>query len=204
MSIRSRNVPVPDISEEDVIEAMKDIQGYMDITPADFREIYRTAYRHAVSRLLKTLKAAEIMTQNVHVLYADTPLNEAAALLADKGITGTPVTDGSNHVIGVISEKDFLRRMGAGKSDSFMQITARLITNGGCLTDNIKAKTVGEIMSSPAVTITEDVSVGTLSALMSSRNINRLPVVDADGGLKGIVTRSDIINSFGVFGGFDD
>jgi hypothetical protein len=51
----------PDISDSDIFEAMKEIQGYLDITPADLKEIYRHAFRHARERINRPIKAVEII-----------------------------------------------------------------------------------------------------------------------------------------------
>ena len=57
-------IPV-DISDDDIYEAMKDVPGYLDITPGDFKEVYLQAYRHAISRVMKSVKAADVMTRQV-------------------------------------------------------------------------------------------------------------------------------------------
>ena len=62
-----------DLSEEDVLKAMKDIPGYLDITPGDFKEIYSFAYRHAVERQIHSTRAKDAMTEEV-VLSIGRPL----------------------------------------------------------------------------------------------------------------------------------
>ena len=54
-----------DLSDDDVLAAMKKISGYVDITPADFKEIYGLAYRHALERLGQSVTAENIMTKAV-------------------------------------------------------------------------------------------------------------------------------------------
>ena len=54
-----------DISDDDICEAMKDIPGYLDITPGDCREIYLKAYNHAIERLTSSVKASDVMTRDV-------------------------------------------------------------------------------------------------------------------------------------------
>ena len=63
-----------DISDDDVMAAMKTMQGYIDITPADFREVYRVAYAMAQERMMTVFKAADIMSAPVHVIRRDTDL----------------------------------------------------------------------------------------------------------------------------------
>ena len=50
------------ITDEDVLEAMKKIPGYLDITPSDFLEVYRIAFDHAVSRIRSAILAEHVMT----------------------------------------------------------------------------------------------------------------------------------------------
>src|SRR3972149_11140364 len=67
-----------DISDNDIMEAMKEIGGYLDITPGDARQIYRLAYRHALERLLRSAKAKDVMTKDVVSVRKGTPLRDVA------------------------------------------------------------------------------------------------------------------------------
>jgi CBS-domain-containing membrane protein len=184
-----------DISDKDVLEAMKSIPGYLDITPADFRTVYLAAYRHAVKRLQQTVRAREIMTAPVFSLRAEAPLAEAAAFLGEHRISGAPVVDGAGRVLGVISEKDFLALMGAKRTDTFMRVVALCLSGKGCPAAGGRKQTVSDVMSAPAVTIGEDASLSEISALLARKGINRLPVLDASGRLAGIVTRASLITA---------
>lgn len=189
-----------DISDDDVMEAMKSMQGYIDITPADFREVYRIAYVLAQDRLMHALKAVDIMTSPVHAVHVDTDLIATATLLAEKGISGAPVLDRDGSIVGVISEKDFLRKMGGDQRGSFMQVIAHCLKNKGCVATPMINRTAGDIMTEPPITFTADVSIGQISALMTEKNINRLPIVDVTAKPVGIVTRSDLVNSYCMLG----
>jgi CBS domain-containing membrane protein len=189
-----------DISDKDVMAAMRAMHGYIDITPADFKEVYRVAYALAKDRMMNALKAADIMTAPVHGVDAGADLIAIAGLLAEKGISGAPVTDREGRIVGVISEKDFLRKMGAGQSGSFMQVIALCLKNKGCLATPMVNRTASDIMTAPPITATADISIGAISALLMEKNINRLPIVNADGKPIGIVTRSDLVNSFCMLG----
>ena len=82
-----------DISDEDILKAMKEIEGYLDITPGDAKDIYRLAYRHAIERLTHLVKAGSVMTKAVVSVKRDTPLEEVAELMAGHGISGVPVAN---------------------------------------------------------------------------------------------------------------
>jgi CBS domain-containing membrane protein len=185
-----------DISEEDVMDAMRTIPGYIDITPRDFKEVYRIAYTLAKDRMANRFKARDMMSTPVYLVPQDTGLIETAALLAEKGISGAPVVDGDGKIIGVVSEKDFLSRMGAGKPPSFMQVIAHCLTHKGCVAAHMNRMTVTEIMSAPAVTAPPEISMGEITAILNGRTINRLPIVDADHRPIGIVTRTDLVATY--------
>jgi len=185
-----------EISDEDVVQAMAAIPGYIDITTSDFKEIYRTAYALALKRMMTSIQAKDIMTRPVQVVQAETSLMETAGLLAEKNISGVPVVDGDHKVIGVVSEKDFIKNMGAGMTGSFMGIIRECLKNKGCVAAPVRAKFTRDIMSHPAVTAREDISISEISALFAARGINRLPIVDGENRLVGIVTRSDLVQSY--------
>jgi CBS domain-containing protein len=192
--------PLPvEISEQDVVEAMTSIQGYIDITPGDFREIYQAAYSLAIKRLLASLKAADLMTTTVHLVKHEMSLGSAAALLAEKRITGAPVVDGDGKIVGVVSEKDFLREMGFVTTPSFMQMATHCLSDKSCMIGRLRNRIVGDIMTSPPVTCSPEMTVGEISQFFLTRKINRLPVIAADGRLVGIVTRTDLAHSFNLF-----
>ncbi|GAB6194676.1 CBS domain-containing protein [Desulfocastanea catecholica] len=188
-------VPV-DISEHDVVEAMKSIEGYIDITPGDFKEVYQVAYSLAIRRLFDSLTAGNIMSKTVVFVKQELPLVEAAHLLAEKKISGGPVIDQDGRVIGVVSEKDFLKEMGFGATPSFMQIATHCLNSKSCMIGKLRNRTVGDIMTKPPITAGTEMTIGTISTLFAERQINRLPIVDADGRPIGIVTRTDLAHSF--------
>jgi CBS domain-containing membrane protein len=185
----------PDISDDDIYAAMKEIQGYLDITPSDLKEIYRHAFRHALERVGRPIKAAAIMTRDVHHVRVDTPLSEVAELMAQQRISGVPVLDEAGRVAGIISEKDFLMRMGAADTAHVMGIIAACLRGKGCVAMSIRGRTAADIMAAPAITVREDVSTIEITALFAARSINRVPVVDGSGKLAGIVARADILRA---------
>jgi len=184
----------PDISDEDIYEAMKEIPGYLDITPGDFKEVYVLAYRQAQERLLHRATAKEIMTREVAWVRVDTPLQEVAELMAQRGVSGVPVLDGANRVVGVISEKDFLKRMSSQGITNFMAVVAGCLRDKGCKAVGIRGRQADDLMNSPAVTVREDTPVLEIAALFKEKAINRVPVLDAQGRLAGIVSRGDLLN----------
>ena len=184
-----------DITDEDVYNAMKEIPGYLDITPGDFKEVYRHAYRRAVERLKRSIKAKDVMTRDVVFVDINTPMKEVAQTLGSHVISGLPVVDLEGKVVGVISEKDFLRHMGAQDKMTFMAFVAERLKEAWCVDESIGERTAGEMMTSPAVTIDEDKPIIEIATIFKEKNINRAPVINQKGGLVGLVSRADIIES---------
>ncbi len=184
-----------DITDEDVYDAMKEIPGYLDITPGDFKEVYRHAYRRAVERLKRSIKAKDVMTRDVVFVDINTLMKEVAQTLGSHGISGLPVVDLEGKVVGVISEKDFLRHMGAQDKMTFMAFVAERLKEAWCVDESIGERTAGEMMTSPAVTIDENKPIIEIATLFKEKNINRAPVINQQGGLVGLVSRADIIES---------
>ena len=185
-----------DISEADVIAAMKKIQGYIDISPGDFREVFQVAYTHALQRIKNSLTAQDIMTTPVHCVGLDRDVIQAATFLADKRFSGAPVIDAGGKIVGVLSEKDFLAKMGLGQPASFMQIVAHCLNNSGCMATSLRNHSVEEIMTAPAITAGPEMTLAAISALFVDKRINRLPIVDSEGQPAGIVTRTDLVQSY--------
>ncbi len=185
-------------SEDDIIEAMRDISGYLDITPSDFKEIYQIAARHALERLKNSVKAEHVMTTSVITVEEKTPLLDAAKLMAENNISGMPVLDNKQYVCGVISEKDFLKKIirKDGKiNSSFMSLIAQCLEVSGCLASDIRLLSVNDIMSSPPVTVQKSISIMDVSAIFELRKINRVPVLDSNSKLIGIIARSDLVQA---------
>jgi CBS-domain-containing membrane protein len=188
------NEPEIPLLDDDVLEAMRTIPGYLDITPADFRELYRVAFRHACRRIASSVTARDIMTVPVITVRTDAALLDVADLMAQKGISGVPVLAPDGSVAGVISEKDFLKRLGSGNVTTFMGIVSECLHREGCIAMAIRERTAQDIMTSPAVTVPQHATLAQITDLFARKNINRAPVLDETGRLCGIVSREDLIH----------
>lgn len=187
--------PRPPLTDDDIYEAMKKIPGYLDITPADFKEVYLLAYEHALARLRASVLAGDIMARQVVAVNLDAPLNKVAEAMGQNGVSGVPVVDAAGKVVGVISEKDFLVRMGVKSPKNFMSVVAECLQVKKCVALPMRTQKAADIMSSPAVTVAPDTPLKTVSEILVAKGINRVPVVDREGRLIGLVSRADIVKA---------
>lgn len=119
-----------------------------------------------------TLK--DFMIKEVVSVKADTPIFDAVELMRKNDVTGLPVVDGDNDLVGVITEKDVLRLLFADEQE--------------------KNKTVDFFMTRPAVSFCENESLWSVCDLMIVNYFRRVPVVSRKGKLVGIISRPDIID----------
>ena len=183
------------ITDEDIVEAMKRIPGYLDITPSDFMEVYRVAFGHALSRLKNAIHAEEIMTRTVIFVHEHTALPDVVRKMAEHNVSGLPVLKKNQTLSGVISEKDVLRQMTEDKTLSFMRVVLQCLENSGCMARGLKKRIAADIMTSPPVTVTGRTRVFEIAGIMDRMNINRVPVVDEGFRVMGIIARSDIVKT---------
>ncbi len=114
-----------------------------------------------------------VMTANPACCRAETPLRDVARMMADNDCGLIPVVDADNKPIGVITDRDIaLRGVGGGKDTS------------NC--------TAGDCMSGSVKTVASDSSLADCCEMMESSQVRRVPVVDADGCLCGIVSQADV------------
>jgi CBS domain-containing protein len=141
------------------------------------------------------VKIKELMTEDVIAVGPEAPLKDVAAILAERRISGLPVISEQRSVIGVVSEADILVKE-QGPEPHHGGLIGWLLEGGLADEEKLAARTAGEAMTSPAITIGAERQVSEAARLMTENRIKRLPVVDTDGTLAGIVTRADLVKAF--------
>jgi CBS domain-containing protein len=137
----------------------------------------------------------DVMTRDVHCVAAETPLHEVADLLVEHGISGVPVCDAEGAVVGVVSEADILFKERGPELRRRGFLSALAVGLHSVEDAKVAARTAGEAMTQPAITITPTRPVAAAAGMMLEHGVNRLPVVRR-GELVGIVTRADLVRAF--------
>jgi len=185
----------PSISVEDLRAALAELKTYVDITEEDLMKIYVLAVRHARVRRSTMVPVRTVMTEKVISATRNMGILEAARLLSEHKITGMPVISEDNRVIGVISEADILSPGGTKKDNAVDKLLRAL--RGRPATVRPDAERVEDAMNAQPITTLPDADIKEVAAILDMHRIKRLPVVDLDGKLVGIISRGDIIRAMG-------
>jgi CBS domain-containing membrane protein len=179
------------ITDEDLREALRDMKGYVDISIEDLRAIYSVALRHARQRLAEQVPVSKVMTRAVVTVAPDADLQEVTRLLGENNVSGLPVVDAAGRVVGLISEADVLSMTGVKRGHTFKDVVRHVL--GEAEPTQQKGSTVADFMTSPAITVRPDTDVREAARMVDEKRIKRLPVVDEQGRLVGIVSRADML-----------
>lgn len=136
------------------------------------------------------MRVLDIMSIDVLTVSPEDSLKAAARRMVEAGVSGLPVIASDGKLVGIITEADFLERE-ADRShrrllDALMHKQDRIV----------EAETVGEAMSTHPVVIYPEASVTEAARVMSHHHVKRLPVVNDEGLLQGIVSRGDVVTVF--------
>jgi CBS-domain-containing membrane protein len=144
---------------------------------------------------LPDVKVAEVMRRDVTTVHGDSPLTEVVELLLDKDFTAVPVTDEQGKVVGMVSDSDLLTRGGMAVTISLKRaVDAEFVRELHQSLENPDRR-VSEVMTGKVVTIGPDILLGQAARMMVERHLKRLPVVDENGKLVGILGRLDVLNT---------
>ena len=134
----------------------------------------------------------DIMNREVVTVGAGDTVHDATATLAQHHVTGAPVLHGGK-IVGMISERDIVRAALPPMPTEGGLSVLDALTHPEAIQDRPEKKTVAEVMRTLVVEISPEASVWEAAHVMEERGVNRLPVVDDEGNLVGIMTRADLI-----------
>ncbi|GGP94261.1 CBS domain-containing protein [Streptomyces melanogenes] len=148
---------------------------------------------------MKHAKVGSVMTSDVVSAHASVPFKEVARLLAERRISGLPVVDGDDKVVGVLSETDLMARQAEADDPYEPPRRFRPVAFGRgarARRRKARARTAGELMSCPAITVRAEDTIALAARTMAAHRVERLPVLDTEDRLVGIVTRRDLLQLF--------
>ncbi len=134
----------------------------------------------------------DVMTERVVAVGQDTSFKRIVKTLYEWKVSAVPVLEGDARVIGVVSEADLLPKEEYRDSEPARLDDVRHLDEA----TKAAAATARELMTSPAICVHPDSTVAQAARIMARRHVKRLPVTDAEGRLRGIVSRSDLLRVF--------
>lgn len=139
------------------------------------------------------MKVRDLMTTDPLTVSPDTLLKEAARTMVRNKVSGLPVlVDGA--LVGIVTEGDFLRQEANRDQPYRFSLLDALFGEGPSDPPSVEA--VAEVMTEMVISTTPDVTIGEAARVMANKRVKRLPVVDEDGVLIGIISRADVVNAF--------
>ena len=146
---------------------------------------------------MQTVTVGSIMERDAYSCSAQATLKDVTKILIDRGVSSLPVVDDDGHVVGFISDGDIMKAVAAQKT--------RSIFGGGysnmVLYDNesfeekaraLKRRNVMELAVQKVLCATADQAVGEIADVLAKKKFKKVPVIDEDGKLIGVVRRATI------------
>ena len=185
---------------EDYQRALESMETLVDVFADDVMTMAERAEYFANQRINENHNVSRIMSHPVHVVQPDTLLSDAAHLMISQGISGVPVVDEQEQLVGIITEADFLRGLGLPAHYPTHNLWQTLEAMFSHFTQHshleIPSDPVSNFMVRNVITATIDDDVHGVIELMKKHQIKRILVCDEERRVLGVITRSDLVRHF--------
>lgn len=186
------------LSREDFEQALEEMGHVVDVSVNDLIEVTDKARKYAQLRHKETMRVGAVMSHPVKAVSPDDTLGKAAELMLAQRISGLPVVDAANRLVGIITEADFLCAIGLTCHHPSQSLWQRLEEMFSTSRHELHepGEKVGAVMARDVVTVTPEQPLHEALEIMKARQVKRLVVVDEDHAPIGIITRSDLVRTF--------
>ncbi len=185
---------------EDYERALQSMDTFMDIEVNDLMTLAERAQYFAGQRATESLKVSRIMSHPVLVAREQTTMSDAAHLMVTQRISGLPVVDSDEQLVGIITEADFLRGLGVPAHHPTHNLWQTLESMFGHLAHHAELEgpedPVADHMVRDVVCTSPDHYVDDVLQLMKQHRVKRVLVCNGERHVVGMVTRSDLVRMF--------
>jgi CBS domain-containing protein len=138
----------------------------------------------------------DLLTTDGSSISPDTPVGVIISLLAERGISGVPVTDADGTLLGMVTEADLVRRLAFDDKPRQGWLRSLFADRDRAADRYARARgsLARDVMTTELLTVTEDTTAEHAAHLLEEHKVRRLPVL-RDGRLLGVVTRSDLLRA---------
>src|SRR5215510_260593 len=142
------------------------------------------------------MKARDVMTPVVISVPADAPVTQAVQLMLRHRISGLPVVDANENLVGIVTEGDFLRRSELGTQRKRPRWLEFIVGPGKLATEYVMTRghKVSEVMTTDVHTVNADTPLENVVELMEQKLIKRVPVLEK-GKMIGLVSRANLLHA---------
>ena len=190
----------PKAVREDYERALQSMDTFMDIEVNDLMTLAERAQYFAGQRATESLKVSRIMSRPVRVVREQATMSDAAHLMVTERISGLPVVDNEERLVGIITEADFLRGLGVPAHHPTHNLWQTLEVLFSHLAHHGELEApedpVADHMVRDVVCTSPDQYVDEVIQLMKQHRVKRVLVCSAEKRVVGVVTRSDLMRIF--------
>ena len=149
------------------------------------------------------MRAMDVMTTGVITVSPDMSVQAVAKLLSERGISGVPVVDAADRLVGIVSEGDLLHRVETGTErltgDRRSWWLDTIASDQELARDYVKShgRTAKDVMTREVISVTDTTDLAEVAMLLETKRIKRVPVLH-EGKLVGIVSRANLVRALAV------
>jgi CBS domain-containing protein len=184
-------------SPERVERLLPRICELVDSGMVTVEEISIARYTHRAPRPLPPDTVGQVMTRQVAAVQPDTPLGELVRMLVDRDYRALPVVDPGHHVVGMVTNHDLIERGGLSGRVELLGALAGGALERELAASGVRGKTAADVMTRDVVQVGSHEHLERATHLMVERKLKRLPVVDEQGVLVGMLSRADVLRTMG-------
>ena len=184
----------------DYQQALKSMDTFIDITVDDLMVLTERAEQLASRRTTAAIGVSRVMSQPVRTVHPHTPLTDAAHLMVSERISGLPVVDADDKLVGIITEADFLRALGVPAHQPHQSLWQTLESLFSHLAHHGELEApdtpVTEHMVKNVVCVRPEQDLHDVIEVMKRNSVKRVVVCNEERRALGMVTRSDLVRIF--------
>ena len=180
------------ISEQDVEQALENMDMFMDVSTGDLSKLLTDAQMQSFKRHRGNITCADIMVTNILTVEYGTEVEEAWKIMHNEKLKAMPVVDKARRVIGIITWNDFFKFINVGANETFPKKFRAFIRRTPDVTTD-KPESVGHIMTISVSVMPENTHIADLIPLMSNQGYRQIPIVNSENRLVGMVYQANLI-----------
>lgn len=144
------------------------------------------------------MRAKDVMIRNVIFVNKEDKLDQVISVLMKNHVSGVPVVDKDNHLVGIVTQKDLVTKENGINISSYITLMESILlvdekTTNQAVSKKLEGLTAADVMSTPVYAVHLETTIEEIVTLMMNRHINRIPVVDRENQLVGIIGRNDLL-----------